>query len=236
MKVVFLGVNDVGHRLYDWLCQREGVDVVAMVTEPEQLELIRSKTPEFIVSVGFDHLVPPEILEIPSRGALNLHPAYLPYNRGKSPNVWPLVEGTTAGVTLHHMDEEFDTGGIIARREVETEFSDTGKDLHERLENVQFDLFTETWPEIESGDVDLTPQNETVGSYHSTADFVELCELDPDETVSVKPFLDRLRALTFPPFNNAYLDIDGERYYVDVEIKKAAEEPDEKTDALLTSY
>ena len=31
---------------------------------------------------------------------------------------------------------------IIAQRPVETDFADTAKDLHRRLEEVQFDLFT----------------------------------------------------------------------------------------------
>jgi len=236
MDVVFLGMNDIGMRIHEWLCQRDSVDVTAMVTEPDQLDIVRKTSPDLLVSVGFDHLVPPEILEVPSEGALNLHPSYLPYNRGKSPNVWPLIEDIPAGVTLHSMDAEFDTGAIIAQRRVETEFSDTGKDLYKRLEDAQFELFTDVWPEIESGDVEQTPQDDTAGSYYSKSDFVDLCELDPDEELSVKTLLNRLRALTFPPFDNAYIDIDGERYYVDVEIRKASNESDEKTEGLLSSY
>jgi len=236
MEIVFLGVNDIGMRIYEWLCQRDSVDVTVLLTEPDQLDIVQETSPEFIISVGFDHLVPPEILDIPSEGALNLHPSYLPHNRGKSPNVWPLVEDTPAGVTLHSMDPEFDTGAIIAQRKVETKFSDTGKELHARLEDAQFELFTDVWPEIESGTVEYTPQDSTAGRYHSKSDFVDLCELDPDEQLSVKTLLDRLRALTFPPFNNAYLDIDGERYYVDIEIRKESDDDDEKTDGLLSSY
>jgi methionyl-tRNA formyltransferase len=236
VDIIFLGVNDVGMRIYDWLCQRDSLNVIALLTEPDQLDVVQETTPELLVSVGFDHLVPPEILDVPSEGAINLHPSYLPHNRGKSPNVWPLVEGTPAGVTLHYMDAEFDTGDIIAQKQVEATFSDTGKTLHQRLEDAQFELFTDHWPEIESGDIEHTPQDDTAGAYHSTADFIELCELDPEETVSVKTLLDRLRALTFPPFDNAYLDIDGERYYIDVEIRKAADEDDDKTDGLLSSY
>jgi len=236
MEVVFLGVNDIGMRIYDWLCQRDSVDVRALLTELDQLDVVQDIDPDIIVSVGFDHLVPPEVLNVPPVGAVNLHPSYLPHNRGKSPNVWPLVKDTPAGVTLHSMDAEFDTGAIIAQRRVETEFSDTGKELHERLANAQFELFTDVWPEIESGEIDHTSQNNAVGSYHSKADFVELCELDPEEELSVKTLLDRLRALTFPPFDNAYLDVDGERYYIDIEIRKATEEAEEKTDGLLSSY
>jgi methionyl-tRNA formyltransferase len=236
MDIVFLGVNNVGMQIYEWLCDRDEVDVRVLLTESDQLDIVQQVDPDFIVSVGFDHLVPPEVLDIPSEDAINLHPSYLPYNRGKSPNVWPLIEGTPAGVTLHSMDEEFDTGDVIAQKQVETDFSDTGKVLHQRLEDAQFELFTETWPDIESGDIKYSPQDDVDGSYHTKADFVELCKLDPNQEVSVKTLLDRLRALTFPPFDNAYLDINSERYYVDVEIRKEGDEDDEKSDGLISSY
>jgi len=236
MDVVFLGINDVGFRIYEWLCRRDGVEVTALLTRSEQLDLIRREHPDLVLSVGFDHLVPPEIIEVPPRGAINLHPSFLPYNRGKSPNVWPLIEGTPAGVTIHYMDAEYDTGDVIARREVETDFSDTGKTLHARLEDAQFELFTDVWPELADGTVEATPQDADAGTTHTTADFVERCELDPDETVRVKALLDRLRALTFPPFDNAYVELAGERYYVDVEIRPAAETTDEDGEGLLSSY
>jgi methionyl-tRNA formyltransferase len=236
MDVIFLGVNDIGLRIYEWLCDRDSVNMVALLTEKSQLDLVHDVRPDLLVSVGFDHLVPSDILDVPSQGAINLHPALLPYNRGKSPNVWPLIDGTPAGVTLHYMDESFDTGEIISQRQIETDFADTGKRLHSRLENAQYDLFTEVWPDIQSGRIDTTPQDSEQGSYHTTDDFLDLCEIDPREKVQTKEFLDRLRALTFPPFNNAYLEIDGERYYVDIEIRKASNEDSEKISGLLSSY
>jgi methionyl-tRNA formyltransferase len=236
MEVIFLGVNDIGLRIYEWLCQRDHVEMIAMLTEQNQLDLIQKQEPDLVVSVGFDYLVPSEVLDVPSEGALNLHPSFLPYNRGKSPNVWPLIEGTPAGVTLHYMNTEFDTGDIIAQRKVETDFSDTGKELHERLEEAQFDLITDVWPEIEAGEIERTPQEDSAGNYHSKADFIDLCELDPQNEVRIKEFLDRLRALTFPPFDNAYIEIDDEKYYVDIDITKAVNESEDKTDGLLSSY
>jgi len=236
MEVVFLGVNDIGLRIYNWLCERDEVNVRAMLTEAEQLDVVQKESPDLIVSVGFEHLLPPEILTVPPEGAINLHPSYLPYNRGMSPNVWPIIEETPAGVTLHYMDEEFDTGDIIAQQKVSTDFSDTGKDLHSRLEEVQFELFTKVWPKIESGDIETTSQEDTAGTYHATSDFVDACELDPEEEVTVKEFLDRLRALTFPPFDNAYVEIDNTQYYIDIEIREATDESGEKTEGLVSSY
>jgi len=236
MEVVFLGVNDIGMRIYEWLCDRDGIRVSALLTTKEQLDLVGKIEPDIVVSVGYDYLVPEDVLSIPSEGCINLHPSFLPHNRGKSPNVWSIVENTPAGVTLHYMEDQFDTGEIIARREVETDFADTGKDLHERLERAQFDLFTDVWPRIEADDIETTPQSTEEGRYHSVDDFRHLCEIDPEKTYEAKELLDVLRALTFPPFDNAYLELDGERYYVDVEVRHEDEINDDEPEGYLTSY
>jgi methionyl-tRNA formyltransferase len=210
IEVVFLGVNDAGMRVYDWLCDRSEVFVRSLLTTEEQLTVVEEVEPNLVVSCGYRHIVPESILDVPEMGCLNLHPAYLPYNRGANPNVWSIVEGTPAGVTLHYMDSTLDTGDIVARREVATDFSDTGKDLYQRLEDTQVELFQQTWPDVVGGNVSLTEQEQDEGTYHRTDEFKELCEIDGEETVQAKKFLDRLRALTFPPYDNAKIEVDGE--------------------------
>ncbi|NHX35603.1 MULTISPECIES: formyltransferase family protein [Halolamina] len=219
-EIVFLGINDAGMRVYNWLCDRNGVFVRSLLTTREQLSSVRETQPEFVVSCGYSHIVPDDILSIPSGGCLNLHPGYLPYNRGANPNVWSIVDDTPAGATLHYMDESLDTGDIVARKGVSTDFADTGKSLHQRLEDAQVELFKQHWPEIEAGEESVTAQPEE-GTYHRTDDFEELCELNPDEEMRVEELLNRLRALTFPPYDNAFIELEGERFYVDVEIERA---------------
>jgi methionyl-tRNA formyltransferase len=220
IDIVFLGINDAGMQIYEWLCNRKSVLVHSLLTTKDQLQVIKNIKPDYVVSCGYRHIVPEDILNVPTEGCLNLHPAYLPYNRGANPNVWSIVEDTPAGVTLHWMNPDLDTGDIIARKKVETEFSDSGKELYQRLEDAQVTLFQEVWPEIVNGKIDEIEQDADAGTYHRTEDFEELCQLDPDEEVRVKDFLDRLRALTFPPYDNAKIEVDGETYYVEIDISK----------------
>lgn len=220
IELIFLGINDAGMRVYDWLSERSDVFIHSLLTTKDQLTVIEEVDPDIVVSCGYRHIVPESILDIPEMGCLNLHPAYLPYNRGANPNVWSIAEGTPAGVTLHYMAPTLDTGDIVSRREVETDFSDTGKDVYQRLEDAQVELFKETWPDLVSGDISLLEQTVDEGTYHRTSDFEELCEIDGEETVQAKEFLDRLRALTFPPYDNAEIEVNGETYYIDVEIRR----------------
>ena len=229
MDVVFLGTNNYGREIYEWLCDRDGVDVRAMLTEASQLDLVAAIEPDVVVAAGFTHIVPPEVLSVPPDGCLNVHPGILPETRGYNPNVWSIVDDLPAGATVHYMDEGVDTGDVVATREVETSFADTGKDVYRRVERACVDLFREVWPAVESGTVEARSQADEAGSYHRKQDFLDLCELDPDEEVRVVDFLDRLRALTFPPFDNARIEVDGRAYYVDVEIRAA--DADEHDDA-----
>lgn len=220
IEVVFLGVNDAGMRVYDWLCNRDDIFVHSLLTTKEQLRSIEDIQPDYLVSCGYRHVVPREILDIPNGGCLNLHPSFLPFNRGANPNVWSIVEGTPAGVTLHFMDEGVDTGAIIAQQRVEKRFSDTGRSLQERLNEAQVELFKRAWPDVVSDDFVAEAQDEDAGTYHRTAEFEELCKLDTDEETTVAALLNRLRALTYPPYDNARIEMNGEVYHVEVDIEK----------------
>jgi len=222
VEIVFLGLNNFGEEIYQWLCERDDTDVIALLTEREQLSLVRKVEPELVISAGFRHIVPKDVLEIPDRGAVNLHPSYLPYNRGANPNVWSIVESTPAGVTIHRMTPEIDAGDIVARRQIRKRPDDTGKTLYERQNTAIVELFVENWPAIRDNNADETPQD-SEGTFHTKAEFPELFELDLDSEERVGDLIDRLRALTYPPYHNAYFEVDGDRYYLEITVTPESE-------------
>lgn len=236
MDVVFLGVNNMGWEIYEWLCDRDTVTVQALITTESQLDLMEDLSPDMAIACGFGKILEPEYLSIPDRGCINVHPGYLPNTRGYNPNVWSIVEGHPAGVTIHRMDESVDSGDILARKMVETSFEDTGRDLYRRIEAAAVSLFRDVWPDIQSGDVTPIPQEEDEATTHFKQDFIDLCEIDPDDRYKAKDLLNTLRALTYPPFRNAYVDVDGERYYVEVTITPESEVQDGQAAGLLSEY
>lgn len=232
--VVFLGANAVGDRIYDWLTDRKDTHVIAMLTEADQLSVIGQLEPALIVSAGFRHVVPENVLKIPERGAINCHLSYLPFNRGMNPNVWGIIGDHPAGVSIHYMTSEVDAGPIIDRRKVEVRPDDTGRTLYDRLCEVQVSQFKEIWPALLEGEIRVTDQNQVEGTYHHQRDFTDLWEIDREEKIRTGDFLDRLRALTFPPFTNAYFEVNGARYYVDVSIQRKNKTDD--SDGRIPAY
>jgi methionyl-tRNA formyltransferase len=65
----------------------------------------------------FPRRIPANLLHVPKRGFLNVHPSLLPDYRGPSPIFWQLHEGESrTGITVHWMDAEFDTGPLADQR------------------------------------------------------------------------------------------------------------------------
>lgn len=226
IECLVLGPNKFGtkgSKLYDWLLSQDDTQVSGIVTDKSQYRTIRKLKPDLLISAGFSHIVPEDVLNLPELGAVNLHPSYLPYNRGTDPSQWSIIRDNPVGVSVHYMSPEVDLGPIISRRKVPVYPDDNARDLFHRLEREQVDLFKEVWPSIKDGTASTVEQGEDEGTYNHSTDFDEIAELDLQEEMTMEKIIDRLRALTFPPYKNAYFEKQGERYYVEIEITPESE-------------
>ena len=124
---------------------------------------------DFLVSYGYRHIIKPEVLRHFPRRAINLHIAYLPYNRGADPNLWSFLEDTPKGVTIHFIDRGLDTGDILVRREIPHRPEDTLRTSYERLTDAIELLFMQAWPDIRAGKMTAVPQPEG-GTSHKMSD------------------------------------------------------------------
>ena len=89
------------------------------IRSPESIAQIRWANPELIVVVAYGQILPPEVLEIPPRGVVNVHASLLPRHRGAAPVNQAILSGDAeTGVTIMLMDEQLDHGPILAQRAV----------------------------------------------------------------------------------------------------------------------
>jgi methionyl-tRNA formyltransferase len=92
------------------------LDILVPASRERMAALIRPLEPDLIVCSGFNWLIPREVLELPRFGAINLHPSLLPRYRGPIPVSWALRNADAEiGLTIHRMDDNFDTGPILAQ-------------------------------------------------------------------------------------------------------------------------
>lgn len=192
--------------------------------DPAAVELLRELRLDWIVGIHFPYLVPQEVLDVPRRGMLNLHPALLPWNRGWHTPSWALLEGTPVGATLHFMDAGIDTGDVVHQRALVPGPGDTADSLYRRLKALEVEVFREAWPSVADGTFARTPQPAGTGSAHRRRDLFtpEVQRIDPGAQVRAGDLLRQLRALTTSRWDEAaYFEEDGVRYHVQVTIHPA---------------
>jgi len=93
---------------------------VRRMNDPETINVFVRYQPDVICVACFSKRIPRVILDIPRFGCLNVHPSLLPANRGPEPLFWTFREGSQlTGVTIHLMEEDMDSGPILAQEVVD---------------------------------------------------------------------------------------------------------------------
>jgi len=133
---------------------------------PEWLARLRGWRADFLFSFYYRRLLPPAVLEVATRGALNLHGSLLPRYRGRAPTNWALIYGEReTGVTLHHMVERADAGDIVAQRRVPIADDDTALTLYRKQTAAAAALLREVYPSLCDGSAPRRPMRLAAGFY-----------------------------------------------------------------------
>lgn len=124
------------------------------------LQQIKELEINLIIVVAF-RMLPKKVWEIPEYGTFNLHASLLPQYRGAAPINWAIINGEKkTGVTTFFIDEQIDTGAIIAKEEVTIAPDETAGTLHDKLMNIGSELVLKTVQMIEKGEVTAIPQKD----------------------------------------------------------------------------
>ncbi|MFD7954998.1 methionyl-tRNA formyltransferase [Streptomyces ardesiacus] len=94
-----------------------GVDLLLPGSSEGLGTSLRGYDLDLLVCYGFSWRLPRWLLRLPRYGVLNIHSSILPKYRGPAPVLWAIRNGDPElGVTVHRMDEDFDTGPVLAQQ------------------------------------------------------------------------------------------------------------------------
>lgn len=128
-------------------------------------DFIRTCSPDVIYCFGWSQLIHEEILAIPPYGVIGMHPAELPYNRGRHPLIWALALGLeTTASTFFIMNAGADTGNIISQRKIKIKYTDYARDLYDRVMEAACEQILEFTNELENNDCVLKKQDIEIGN------------------------------------------------------------------------
>jgi UDP-4-amino-4-deoxy-L-arabinose formyltransferase/UDP-glucuronic acid dehydrogenase (UDP-4-keto-hexauronic acid decarboxylating) len=161
---------DTWHESLVRIAEEAGLPVVRgkRVKDEEIVARIKEIAPDALFVIGGMQIVPKEVLEIPSIGTFNLHPALLPKYRGRFSTAHALFNGETeTGTTLHFMDEGIDSGPIIAQERFPITEEDTGRTLYDKFTAAGTRLFEDLVVRLERKEtIVATPQDESQATYY----------------------------------------------------------------------
>lgn len=180
-------------------------------------EIIAPLAPDYLACFYFDYVLDDRFLSLPSVDTINVHPGYLPYNKGFFYYVWSVLDGTPAGVSVHRMNQLADAGDLYAQALIEVTPEDTGDTLYAKHEDAAVALFKATLPSILDGTYRSHYQRH-VGTRHKLGEMRDLLQLDPDEKMRVRDLIDRLRVCTVPGKSGCVIDLDGGTYQVEMKL------------------
>jgi methionyl-tRNA formyltransferase len=129
---------------------------------------LRDLKPDIGVVVAYGHILKSELLELPPRGMVNVHPSLLPELRGAAPIEWAIIRGhETTGVTIIRLDAGMDSGPILHQIPHRIEPDITAGELSAHLAEVGAQALIETLAMLEQSDPppQPVPQNEARATY-----------------------------------------------------------------------
>jgi methionyl-tRNA formyltransferase len=127
---------------------------VLVANEPSRFAaLLAALEPDVAVSGGFPLRIPAEALRVPRHGVVNGHPSLLPRLRGPNPIGWALRNGDERiGFTFHRMDENFDTGALLAQGSAPLADAEGPSDVVGRMIGLAGSLLGTALARVEAGD------------------------------------------------------------------------------------
>lgn len=180
-----------------------------------QSELPRDTEADFVISYQFRNLVKPDVLALAKRAALNFHAAPLPEFGGFAYYSVAILEDVSVyGCSCHHMDEGFDTGPLLkVRRFPINARQETAYSLEAKAQEEMLRLFVEVCHMAETRkDLPLERQDRSKSRYLNREQMEALKTIPADADAET---IDRYaRAFWYPPYECAYLNVNGTKVEV----------------------
>lgn len=167
---------------------------------------------DLVVSFLFWKRIKPALIDLPRFGCINFHPAPLPDYKGLGGYNFAILDKLSEwGVAAHYVDPSFDTGPIIDVARFPFDWrTATAFSLEQAARIVTVSLFKDVVARVaESGT--LPAARNSGGRYIDRSEMENAKRLDLG-TMSPDEIDLRVRAFWYPPFDGAYVEINGQRF------------------------
>lgn len=185
------------------------------------IDKIKDQAIDIVLLLWFPTIVKSECIQAAKIGFINLHPSLLPYNRGKHPYYWSIVDNTPAGVSLHFIDKNIDEGDILVQEEIEVPITMTADQLYEKSLNTIENLFKSSYDSIIKNKITPKKQNSKNSTFHWAKEIETHSCIELQKTYKAIDLINIIRARSFQGNPSSYFNLNGKKYYINIEIRDA---------------
>ena len=199
--------------------QKHGLNVLTPESfkEAETRETFADHGADVAIVVAYGLILPPEVLQAPRYGCLNIHASLLPRWRGAAPIQRAIMSGDSqTGITIMQMDEGLDTGDMLMVQKVTIMSKTTAGGLHDELSRIGGDLIVQTLDNLTQGSLKKTPQADEGITY---AQKITKSEGRIDWSLSAAEIDRHIRGLT--PWPGAWFEAEQSGKRFRIKVKKA---------------
>ena len=176
MKMVFSPVKEVA------LAENIPVFQPENFREEETVQQLAELKPDVCAVVAYGRILPQKVLDIPTKGCVNIHASLLPQYRGSAPYQWAVLDGCgETGVTAQYMALQMDAGDVIDIEKTPIGENETAGELLDRLAVLGAELLSRTMHRLEAGPVAGVPQEESRVTFAPMLD-KSMCPIDWNKT------------------------------------------------------
>lgn len=175
------------------------------------------------IVASYGLIIPQNVLDIPKRGMLNVHPSLLPKLRGASPIKSAIFLEKETGVTIMHLDSKMDHGPIVAQEKTHDWSDFPGKDtlpyeedLESELGKAGGELLVKILPDWIQGKIEEKEQD------HESATFCKKIEkIDGELNLEDSPEINLRKIRAYHVWPQAYFWFDHNGKKIRVIVKRA---------------
>lgn len=133
---------------------------------PEFLSEMERMKPEALVVVAYGEILRSNLLQLPPKGAINLHASLLPKYRGAAPIAWAILRGEVeSGATTMLIEPAMDAGPVLQQATCPILPDDTTESLSPKISKLGASLLVQTLDQWEQRQIVPVRQDDSMATY-----------------------------------------------------------------------
>lgn len=190
----------------DTFCKKNGIDckAVTKLNTPDNYAFIKSKQPDYLLSINNFFIIKEDILSLPRLGTINFHNSSPSKYHGINIPSWVIINGEEShGAMWHFVEKTIDTGDVICFSEFPVTKNETAASLTVKCIKKGIELLPELIKQLLENNITRTPQSKDA-SYYGKKD-LPAAKGYIDFTQTGKEIDQLVRGLNYLPYSNPYL-------------------------------